>query len=100
MKRRRILLVDLNKFFGGGQVYLTQLAELLNERTDLSVFCINPKAASFFRERGIHTVSPKWPLNIGKPLQLLLCVVVCFWIRITRGVDTIWVNGIPEIVAL
>jgi glycosyltransferase involved in cell wall biosynthesis len=100
MKRPAILLIDLNMFFGGGQVYLLQLAELLDERADLFAFCINPKVAKLLEERRVRSISYPWALNRGKPVHMLLCFSVCLWFRLFRGVDIFWANGIPDIIAM
>ena len=100
MKRPAILLVDLNMFFGGGQVYLLQLADLLRGSANLYAFCINPKVATLLQERGVKAVSYSWALNIGKPVHMLLCLWVCGWFRVVHGVNVIWANGIPDIVAM
>jgi glycosyltransferase involved in cell wall biosynthesis len=99
MKRPAILLIDLNMFFGGGQVYLLQLADLLHERADLFSFCINPKVAKLLEEHGVRSVSYPWALNLGKPLHMLLCLLMCLRFRIFHGVNVIWVNGTIDIVA-
>jgi glycosyltransferase involved in cell wall biosynthesis len=100
MTRPRILLVDLNMFFGGGQVYLLQLADLLKGKAELYAFCINPKVSVLLQERGVGAISWPWALNMGKPLHMLLCMAMCLWFRCMRGVTVIWANGIPDIVAL
>lgn len=100
MRKHAILLIDLNMFFGGGQVYLSQLSEVLRDRAALYAFCVNPKVAQQLRDRGVHAVSFARALNMGKPVHMCLCVMMCVWFRLFRGVDTIWVNGIPDIVAM
>jgi glycosyltransferase involved in cell wall biosynthesis len=100
MTRPAILLIDLNMFFGGGQVYLLQLADLLSDRADLYAFCINPKVAALLQEKGVRAISFPWALNRGKPLHMLLGVFLCIWFRAIRGVDVIWANGIPDIIAM
>jgi len=100
MKRPAILLIDLNMFFGGGQVYLLQLADLLRGRSDLYAFCINPKVAKLLQNQGVHAISYPWALNSGKPVHMLLCLLVCVWLRLVRGVNVMWANGIPDIVAM
>lgn len=100
MRRPAILLIDLNMFFGGGQVYLLQLAELLEQRADLFAFCINQKVADLLRERGVRAVSYPWALNAGKPLHIVLSLFFCLWFRLIHGVNVIWANGIPDIVTM
>lgn len=100
MKRPAILLIDLNMFFGGGQVYLLQLADLLEGRADLYAFCINEKVANLLREKGVRAISYPWALNSSKPVHMILCVFLCVWFRLFRGVNLIWANGIPDIAAM
>jgi glycosyltransferase involved in cell wall biosynthesis len=100
MKRPAILLIDLNMFFGGGQVYLLQLADLLRERADLFAFCINPKVAKLLEERGVKAISYPWALNASKPLHMLLALWICLRFRIFNGVNVVWANGIPDIIVM
>jgi len=89
MKRPAILLIDLNMFFGGGQVYLLQLADLLRERADLFAFCINPKVSKLLEERGVKSVSYSWALNAGKPVHMVLALWMCLRFRIFSGVNVV-----------
>ncbi|WP_446742684.1 glycosyltransferase family 4 protein [Silvibacterium acidisoli] len=100
MKRPALLFVDLNRFFGGGQVYLTQLADLLKGTADLYAFCINPEVAELLKSRGVKAVSYRWAAGAGKPVHLLLCFFYCIWFRVFHGVNIIWANGIPDIVTM
>jgi glycosyltransferase involved in cell wall biosynthesis len=100
MKRPAILLIDLNMFFGGGQVYLLQLADLLQGRADLFAFCINPKVAKLLEEHGVKSVTYPWALNIGKPIHMLLCMFIVLRFRLFHGVNVVWANGIPDIAAM
>ena len=90
----------LNMFFGGGQVYLLQLADLLRERADLFAFCINPKVAKLLEERGVKSISYPWALNASKPLHMLLALWICLRFRLFNGVNVVWANGIPDIIVM
>jgi glycosyltransferase involved in cell wall biosynthesis len=100
MKRRAIFLVDLNMFFGGGQVYLERLARLLNERVDLHAFCVNPEVANTLRGVGVHAISFKPALKWGKLAHVLIGSSVLVYAKLRYRIDTLWVNGIPDIVLL
>src|SRR5579863_3105614 len=82
MSERRILLIDLNRFFGGGQVYLLQLASLLENKTRIYAFCINPRVSALLREHGVITVCFPWASNKGKATHFALCAILTLWFRL------------------
>jgi len=97
---RKIAFLDINQFFGGGQVYGLQLAEMLFHDFEFTVICVNKRYAGELRERRIQVIDLSHLLNLGRIVHQFLIVVLCVWLRLTAKADLIWLNGIPEIVVI
>ena len=95
--RRRIALVDLSTYFTGGQTYIKNLVCLLSGDADLWLLKLCPELTVDSALSGVNTVDLGFSLKWGRPLQIPLCMIVLAWLRFARGVDTVWVNGYPEI---
>jgi glycosyltransferase involved in cell wall biosynthesis len=95
--RRQIALIDLGIEFTGAQSYLQNLVTLLSGEADLWLLKLSPRFAVSPRPDGAQTVDLGFARKWGRPLQMLLCMMVLTWLRIRRGLDTVWVNGYPEI---
>jgi glycosyltransferase involved in cell wall biosynthesis len=94
---RKIALVDLSTFFTGGQAYMRNLVSLLSGKADIWLLKLNPGLSVGTQQSGVRTVDLGFALNWGRPLQIPLAMMVLAWLKVTRGIDTIWVNGYPEI---
>jgi glycosyltransferase involved in cell wall biosynthesis len=94
---RKIALVDLSTEFTGGQSYLQNLVALLSGETDLWLLKLSPRLTVDARDGQTRSVDLAFATNWGRPLQILLCMAVLAWLRIRHGLDTVWVNGYPEI---
>lgn len=98
MSVRKIVLVDINQFFGGGQVYGLQLAQMLVGDFDLTVICVNERFARELKQRGIRTIDLSSLLKLGRIVHQFLIIFLCVWLRMTGKADLFWLNGLPEIV--
>jgi len=95
--RRRIALVDLSTYFTGGQAYIKNLVSLLSGDADLWLLKLCSELTVESELSGVQTIDLGFCLKWGRPLQVLLCMVVLAWLRIVGGIDIVWVNGYPEI---
>jgi len=96
MIQRSILFVDLNRFFGGGQLYLTQLTDLVAEGAEVFVICTNATLAEQLRSRSVRKVYYAPSVPGGRFVHLFVTVLICIFLSILKKIDTVWVNGIPE----
>lgn len=94
---RKIALVDLGIEFTGAQSYLQNLISLLSGQTQLWLLKLSSRLTAGAEIEGVRSVDLGFASNWGRPLQILLCMVVLLWLRIRHGLDAVWVNGYPEI---
>jgi len=94
---RRIALVDLSTEFTGGQSYLHNLIALLGGDTDMWLLKLSPRLTVDSQQSTVKTVDLEFASRWGRPLQIPLCMMVLLWLRMRHGLDTVWVNGYPEI---
>lgn len=94
---RKIALVDLSTEFTGGQSYLQNLVTLLSGETDLWLLKLSPRLTVAAHDGETRSVDLAFASKWGRPLQIILCMVVLAWLRMRHGLDTVWVNGYPEI---
>lgn len=98
MKRlRKIALIDLGIEFTGGQTYLQNLVPLLSGEADLWVLKLNPNLRFAVRNELARVIDLGFARRGGRPLQIAACMVLLLWLRLRHGLDTVWVNGYPEI---
>jgi glycosyltransferase involved in cell wall biosynthesis len=95
---RKIVIVDINQFFGGGQVYGLQVAPMLTRDFEVTVICVNKRFADELKRLDIHVVDYSGLLSWGRIFHQLLITAVCVWLRLIGQADLVWLNGIPEIV--
>lgn len=100
MKPTKIVLVDFGVPFGGAEVYLTSLVQLLKDRVDLYALCVNAELAASLRKENITVFEFPFALQRGKLIQILVGAVMLPWLRVRYGVKTVWINGYTEIVLL
>lgn len=94
---RKIALVDLGTEFTGGQSYLQNLISLISGEADLWLLKLSPRLTVDARLSNVRSVDLGFARNWGRFLQIPLCMLVVTWLRIRHGLDTVWVNGYPEI---
>jgi glycosyltransferase involved in cell wall biosynthesis len=94
---RRIALVDLSTEFTGGQSYLQNLIVLLSGSADIWLLKLSPRLSVDAQQGHARSVDLAFASKWGRPVQILLCIMVLTWLRIRHGLDTVWVNGYPEI---
>lgn len=94
---RRIALVDLGTEFTGGQSYLQNLISLLSGETELWLIKLSSRLTVGPEQSEVRIVDLGFSRNWGRIVQIPLCMIVVLWLRIRRGLDTVWVNGYPEI---
>ncbi len=93
---RRIALVDLSTEFTGGQSYLHNLISLLGGDADLWLLKLSERLTVDPRSAA-RTIDLGFAIKWGRPIQVPLCMAVLLWLRLRHGLDTVWVNGYPEI---
>ena len=94
---RKIAFVDLGLEFTGGQSYLQNLISLLSGVTDIWLLKLSPQLTVDGKQVNVRPVDLGFARNWGRFLQIPLCMAVVLWLRIRHGLDTVWVNGYPEI---
>jgi glycosyltransferase involved in cell wall biosynthesis len=97
---RTVALVDLGIEFTGAQSYLQNLVLLLSGEARFWLLKLSPRLTFAGQTASTTIVDLGFAARWGRPLQILLCMLVLFWLRIRRGLDIVWVNGYPEIALL
>lgn len=98
MKRSvKIAFVDLGTEFTGAQAYAHNLLPLLSDDARLWLIKVAPQFRLANPPESISTVDLGFFLNWGRAVQVPLCMLVILWLRLRHGLNTVWVNGYPEI---
>jgi glycosyltransferase involved in cell wall biosynthesis len=95
--RKRIALVDLGIEFTGGTSYVQNLVSLISRDADLWLLKLSPRLTIDAAQNDFRSVDLGFARNWGRPLQIPLCMAVLLWLKIRHRLDTVWVNGYPEI---
>jgi glycosyltransferase involved in cell wall biosynthesis len=96
-RTRTIALVDLGIEFTGAQSYVQNLVQLLSGDVQLWLIKISPRLTLTGQPESTTIVDLGFAVRWGRPLQILLCMLVLVWLRVRRGLEIVWVNGYPEI---
>lgn len=91
--KRRILLVHTGMSHGGVDAYLANLAQLLLDKADLYIFCCNRQTLSKLQAVGMKPLGPSTFRGIGRPLQIILCMLAFPFMRSYLRIDTVWTQG-------
>jgi glycosyltransferase involved in cell wall biosynthesis len=83
--------------FTGGQAYLQNLISLLSREADLWLLKLSPGLTVDAKLNNVRSVDLGFARSWGRLWQIPLCMLVVSWLRIRHGLDTVWVNGYPEI---
>lgn len=94
---QRIALVDLSTEFTGGQSYMYNLISLIGGETDLWLIKVHDRLKVSPQQGRVKTIDLGFALKGGRAVQIPLCMMVLLWLRVRHGLDTVWVNGYPEI---
>lgn len=98
MKRSvKIAFVDLGTEFTGAQAYALNLLPLLSDDARLWMIKVAPRFRLADPPTAISTVDLGFFINWGRAVQIPLCMLVILWLRLRNGLNTVWVNGYPEI---
>lgn len=89
--RRKILLVHTGASFGGVDVYLANLIELLKDCVDIYFFSLNRQSGARFADLGATNIGPN--LGLGRTLSFTLFALWLPVLRIRLGIDTLWAQG-------
>lgn len=100
MASSQILIVDLNDYYGGGQVYLNNLIQLLKEDVSFLALTVNPNLARILRSRGIKVFSCERVLKFGKIVHLCFAFIMIAYFKARYRIDTVWIQGSTEVVLL
>jgi len=96
MRKKRILFIDISEEFGGGEVYLDHLVELLEDYGELYALCALPALIDRLNKHKIRVLH--FPLMAGllKGPRFILAALVLPAILIWHRIDTIHINGSAE----
>jgi glycosyltransferase involved in cell wall biosynthesis len=97
---RKIMLVDLGVDYGGSMVYMESLQRLLGDKVTFMGICVNQQAVKSLRAIGITTYSIAFIRKFGKPVQILTSMVIVSYLKLLYRFDTVWVQGITDIMLL
>ena len=96
MKKRKTLLIDFGVPFGGAEVYLTHLVQLLSEKAEFFALGVNPRLCAALNALNVRVFGFPRFLHAGKAVHFLIGIVMLVWIRLRYNVSTIWIQGVPE----
>lgn len=98
--KQRVLLVALGQVTGGVEVYLKNLARILDSTVDLYSICISPQTAADLRAEGVKVTllpqSGKWT----KVLGFVYTAFVLPYLVLANRIDCVQLNGLLEAVFL
>jgi len=100
MKVRKVLLIDIGTSFGGVEVYLRDITELLEGHAEFRVFCVLSELRDALVSRVPGVICARRLSKWGKPVQLFAAAVTLVWLRALRKIDTVWINGYSEMALL
>ena len=91
VSRRKILLLHTGASFGGIDVYLANLIDLLEDSADIYYFSANQQSGARFAELGAINV---WPhARVGRMMTFILFAMWFPVLRFRLGIDTVWAQG-------
>ena len=96
MRKKRILFIDISEEFGGGEVYLDNLVQLLEDYGELFTLCALPALIDRLSRHKIRIL--RFPLMSGlmKGPRFILAAMVLPAILFWHRIDTIHINGSAE----
>ena len=103
MKQNKVLLVAYGRPFGGAEIYMGRLAQLLKEDASFYALCDNDQVTAYLSGCGVHVFSYapvlKWK-GSWKLEYSLVCALVLPYLRLRYRIDTIWIQGFREAILL
>jgi glycosyltransferase involved in cell wall biosynthesis len=96
MRKKRILFIDISDEFGGGEVYLDNLVQLLDDYGELYALCSLPAVSDRLKRHKIRVLH--FPLMGGllKAPRFILAALVLPAILFWHRIETIHINGSAE----
>jgi glycosyltransferase involved in cell wall biosynthesis len=93
IRKRRILFVHLGHDFGGVEVYLCNLAQLLREDAEVVALCSHPQLMERLRAQSVQVL--KFPEVAGpfRGVRFLMAAVLLPFVVWKHRIDTIHING-------
>jgi glycosyltransferase involved in cell wall biosynthesis len=99
-RKRRILFLHLGHAFGGVEVYLGNLAQLLREDAEIVALCSHPELIERLKTQSVQVLN--FPALTGplRGLRFLLAAVLLPFVVWKHRIDTVHINGHWESVLL
>jgi glycosyltransferase involved in cell wall biosynthesis len=99
-RKRRILFLHLGHAFGGIEVYLSNLAQLLREDAKVVALCSHPELIERLQAQSVQVL--KFPKLTGplRGMRFLLAAVLLPFVVWKHRIDTVHINGHWESVLL
>ncbi len=94
---KTILLVNLGATFGGAEVYLLNLARLLQTNLSFTVLCSHPELQQRLHHLGIACVKLPRATGVLKPFQLVAGLLLLPYLCWRYQVRTVQINGYAEV---
>lgn len=96
MQKKRILFIDISDEFGGGEVYLDSLVQLLEDHAELFALCALPAISNRLSRHNIRVLHFPLMSGILKGPRFILAALVLPAILLCHRIDTIHINGSAE----
>src|SRR5579862_2040756 len=97
MRKQQILFVDLGGFYGGIEIYLTRLADILKPHASLYAVSSVPKLTYELRQRGVTVFSiPTFGNAWCKGFRFLIACFVVPYILLRFKIGIVQLNGLLE----
>ncbi|MFL5627864.1 MAG: glycosyltransferase family 4 protein, partial [Ktedonobacteraceae bacterium] len=98
--KKRILFIHLGYAFGGIEVYMQRLAQLLAEDAEVFAICSHPELQEGLEAQGVRVSSIPMIKGMLRPLRFLaLLIMLPVWI-IRNRIDVVHINGYWESILL
>jgi glycosyltransferase involved in cell wall biosynthesis len=96
MRKKRILFIDISDEFGGGEVYLDHLVELLQDYGELFALCSLPAVSDRLSKHRIKVLHFPLLSGVMKGPRFLLAALALPAILMWHRIETIHINGSAE----
>jgi glycosyltransferase involved in cell wall biosynthesis len=99
-RKKRVLLVNLGAMFGGAEVYVEELVQLLGDQTDCYVLCSNSELQRRLSKLKVRCIRFPAATGASKAVQMIAAMAALPYFIIRHRIHTVQINGYSEILLI